>query len=85
MAREFLAGVEERSLACAGCGRKVWPRLGSYWFLLLAERGRCRFPGARSWEVVLCGPCGRRVSEELERQGIGGVVHDDERGPAAGG
>lgn len=58
------------SLTCACCGREVWPRLGSYWFLLLSPRGRCRFPGAAELRVVLCGPCGRRCRDLLESNGF---------------
>jgi hypothetical protein len=33
-------------VVCSFCGQVVIPRVGSYWFLLLSPRGRCRFPGA---------------------------------------
>lgn len=67
----MLKGNEGPEFTCAGCGRSVWPRVGSYWFLLLSPRGRCRFPGAEEIKVVLCGPCGRRVRETLESVGVG--------------
>jgi hypothetical protein len=67
---DMLKGNEGPSLKCQGCGVVVWPRVGGYWFLLLAERGRCRFPGARGAEAVLCSGCGRRLREIIEAQGI---------------
>jgi hypothetical protein len=70
MPRHFLEGCENSYLVCQGCGVKIWPRLGSYWFLLMSPRGRCRFPGARELKAVLCGPCGRRVRDACESQGL---------------
>jgi hypothetical protein len=67
----FVEAVEVGPLVCAGCGREVWPRVGGYWFLLLSPRGRCRFPGAEELRAVLCSPCGRRVREAIELQGVG--------------
>jgi hypothetical protein len=67
----FNEAVEVGPLKCSGCGREVWPRVGSYVFLLLSPRGRCRFPGFEELKVVLCGPCGRRVREAIELQGVG--------------
>jgi hypothetical protein len=58
-------------LVCAGCGVKVWPRVGAYWFVLLEQRGRVRFPGATDARLVVCSGCGRRVREALESAGIG--------------
>jgi len=68
----MLKGNEGPSLKCASCGVQIWPRVGGYWFLLLAPRGRVRFPGARACEVVLCSGCGRRAREALESAGVGG-------------
>lgn len=66
-----IAAIEHvPAIKCQGCGSLVWPRLGSYWFLLLAPRGRCRFPGADQLRVVLCGPCGRRARQLLEANGF---------------
>lgn len=62
-------------LVCSGCGKDVWPRVGGYWFLLLAPRGRVRFPGAVGAEVVLCSGCGRRVREALEGMGVTGPAY----------
>ena len=70
-----LRGNEGPSLVCAGCGVTVWPRCGGYWYLLLAPRGRCRFPGAVAAESVLCSGCGRRAREALESAGIGGPAY----------
>lgn len=67
----FAEAVRVGPLKCAGCGREVWPRVGGYWFLLLSPRGRCRFPGAEELRAVLCSPCGRRVREAIESQGVG--------------
>jgi len=69
-------------LTCSGCGRDVWPRVGSYWFLLLAERGRCHFPGVRGLQAVLCGPCGRRIRELLESNGVSGPAAVSAGSPA---
>jgi hypothetical protein len=66
----MLKGNEGSELVCAGCGLSVYPRCGGYWFLLLAPRGRVRFPGARAAEAVLCSHCGRRVREAIESQGV---------------
>ena len=60
-----------RVLKCTLCGLEVDTRCGGYWFLLLAERGRCRFPGATSLQTVLCSGCGRRLREQFEAMGIG--------------
>jgi len=68
----MLKGNEGPSLKCAACGVEIWPRVGGYWFLLLAPRGRVRFPGARTCKVVLCSGCGRRAREALESAGVGG-------------
>jgi hypothetical protein len=57
-------------VVCSFCGKLVIPRVGSYWFLLLSPRGRCRFPGVEELRVVLCGPCGRRCREILEAHGF---------------
>jgi DNA-directed RNA polymerase subunit RPC12/RpoP len=65
-----LKGNEGPALTCAGCGKQVWPRIGGYWFLLLAPRGRVRFPGAAAAQAVLCSGCGRRVREAIELQGV---------------
>jgi hypothetical protein len=65
-----LDGNEGPELVCAGCGVHVWPRVGGYWFLLLAPRGRVRFPGAAAAQAVLCSGCGRRVREAIELNGI---------------
>jgi len=62
-------------LVCSGCGVNIWPRVGGYWYLLLAPRGRCRFPGAVAAEVVLCSGCGRRAREALEAAGVGGPAY----------
>lgn len=62
-------------LVCSGCGVDVWPRVGGYWYLLLAPRGRCRFPGAVAAEACLCSGCGRRAREALESAGIGGPAY----------
>jgi hypothetical protein len=67
---DVLKGNEGPSLICAGCGVELWPRVGGYWFLLLAPRGRVRFPGARAAEAVLCSGCGRFFRELIEAQGI---------------
>ena len=71
----MLAGNAGPSLVCGGCGVKIWPRVGGYWFLLLAPRGRVRFPGAVAGEAVLCSGCGRRAREALESAGIGGPAY----------
>lgn len=71
----MLSGNEGPSLVCAGCGVNVWPRVGGYWYLLLAPRGRVRFPGARACDAVLCSGCGRRAREALESSGIGGPAY----------
>ena len=62
-------------LVCAGCGVDIWPRVGGYWYVLFAPRGRCRFPGALAAELVLCSGCGRRAREALEASGIGGPAY----------
>lgn len=59
-------------LVCSGCGIDIWPRVGGYWYLLLAPRGRVRFPGAQAAQACLCSGCGRRAREALEASGIGG-------------
>jgi hypothetical protein len=66
----MLKGNEGPELVCSGCGRSVWPRVGGYWFLLLAPRGRVRFPGAAAAQAVLCSGCGRRARECLELNGF---------------
>ena len=70
-----LKGNEGPSLVCSGCGVRLWPRVGGYWYLLLAPRGRCRFPGAVAAETCLCSGCGRRAREALESVGIGGAAY----------
>jgi hypothetical protein len=62
-------------LRCAGCGVDIWPRVGGYWYLLLAPRGRCLFPGVVAAESVLCSGCGRRAREALESVGIGPAAY----------
>ena len=71
----MLRGNEGPSLVCKGCGVTIWPRVGGYWYLLLAPRGRVRFPGAQAAEVCLCSGCGRRAREALESAGIGGSAY----------
>ena len=66
----FEAVVEVGPLKCQGCGVEIWPRCGGYWFLLLAPRGRVRFPGAQAAQAVLCSGCGRRFRESIELAGI---------------
>lgn len=66
----MLKGKEGPELQCSGCGVSVWPRVGGYWFLLLAPRGRVRFPGAVAAQAVLCSGCGRRMRETIELMGI---------------
>lgn len=56
----------EPSLRCVRCGKTVYPRVGGYWFLLLAPRGRCRIPGSTAAEAVLCLGCGMPLREYLE-------------------
>ena len=77
-----LKGNAGPSLVCGGCGVTIWPRVGGYWYLLLAPRGRVRFPGAQPADVVLCSGCGRRAREALESAGIGGAAYRVP-GPAA--
>lgn len=67
-----LKGNEGPSLTCWRCGVAVWPRVGMYWFLLLAPRGRCKLPGGFATESVLCPGCGRRAQEALEQAGVTG-------------
>jgi len=66
----FKEVVEVGPLRCAGCRVDIWPRCGGYWFLLLAPRGRVRFPGAAAAQAVLCSGCGRRFRESIELAGI---------------
>jgi hypothetical protein len=61
-------------VVCSFCGITVIPRVGSYWFLLLSPRGRCRMPGVEELRTVLCGPCGRRARELLESAGFDPVM-----------
>jgi hypothetical protein len=61
-----LKGREGAEMVCARCTRHFWPRVGAYWFLLLAPRGRCRFPHATEGRSVLCLECGRVLREYLE-------------------
>jgi hypothetical protein len=70
VAREFLDGVESRSLRCARCSMEFWPRLAGYWFVLVSPRGRCRFPGAEELRVLLCSSCGREARDMLESFGL---------------
>jgi len=70
-----LKGNEGPALKCGGCGVSVWPRIGGYFYLLLAPRGRVRFPGVTAAEAVLCSGCGRRAREALESAGIGGPAY----------
>jgi len=65
-----LKGNEGPSMVCFRCSRVFWPRVGSYWFLLLSPRGRCHFPGAQEARAVLCGPCGRVLREAIESNGF---------------
>ena len=66
---------DSKHLVCAGCGVSIWPRVGGYWYVLLAPRGRCRFPGAQAAEACVCSGCGRRAREALESAGIGGPAY----------
>ena len=75
---------DTRKLVCAGCGVDIWPRVGGYWFLLLAPRGRVRFPGVVGTEVVLCSGCGRRIRELLEANGVGGPAYRPRASSAKG-
>lgn len=69
-----------RELKCHRCGHVVDSACGGYWFLLLAPRGRVRFPAAPSRklnlpesttaEAVLCAFCGRQLREALEEGGF---------------
>ena len=61
-----LRGNEGPEMVCSRCTRHFWPRCGAYWFLLLAPRGRCRFPHATRGRAVLCSECGRELREYLE-------------------
>lgn len=64
-----LDGNDGPEMVCARCSRHFWPRVGAYWFLLLAPRGRCRFPHATEGKSVLCLECGRWLREQLESWG----------------
>ena len=90
---------QRRVLKCYQCKVEVDTRCGGYWFLLMAPRGRVRFPGAQAAESVLCSGCGRRLRELLEsgcyapgpaylpdlRKSRGGQKHGSKRnGPAVG-
>lgn len=77
----MLKGNEGPSVKCTSCGVQIWPRVGGYWYLLLAQRGRVRFPGAQDGEALLCSGCGRRAREALESAGIAGAAY---RVPASG-
>ena len=65
-----------RELKCWRCKKIVDSACGGYWFLLLAPRGRVKFPAAPSRglnlpepataESVLCAFCGRELREYLE-------------------
>lgn len=72
---DVLKGNEGPSLRCEVCRVTIWPRCGGYWYLLLAPRGRVRFPGAVAAESVLCSGCGRRAREALEAAGVGGPAY----------
>lgn len=66
----------ERELKCFRCQKVVDSACGGYWFLLLAPRGRVKFPAAPSRDLglpqptiaesVLCAFCGRQLREYLE-------------------
>lgn len=82
-----LKGNEGPEMVCERCQRHFWPRVGSYWFLLLAPRGRSRFPGVTAAESVLCGPCGRLLREYIECEAFarGGAYERRRKGHRAGG
>lgn len=62
----MLEGNEGPEMVCARCMKHFWPRVGAYWFLLLTQRGRCRFPHMTEARSVLCLECGRVLREWLE-------------------
>lgn len=62
----MLVPNERRELQCWRCQVTIDTACGGYWFLLLAPRGRVRFPGVRAAESVLCSSCGRSLREYLE-------------------
>jgi len=71
----MLKGNEGPELRCENCGVTVFPRCGGYWFILLQQRGRCRFPGVTDVRAVLCSGCGRRAREALECAGVAGAAY----------
>jgi len=66
----MLQGDEGPEMVCERCKRHFWPRVGAYWFLLLSQRGRCRFPHMTEGRAVLCLECGRWLREQLEAWGL---------------
>jgi len=75
----MLVPDERRELECFRCGKVVDSACGGYWYLLLAPRGRVKFPAAPSRgldmpepttaDSVLCAFCGRELREFLEGSG----------------
>jgi hypothetical protein len=66
---EDCANCNRSHVKCQFCGQVVIPRVGAYWFLLLAQRGRCRRRDVADLQIVLCSGCGRRLRELLEANG----------------